>query len=190
MGLGPELPSQTARGAMMSRNILKLEKDLQARLWSHLLPKDTEKEQAAFLFCRTVPGNGDLVFEAIDHVLLSPADFAAQYNDYIELADKARIALIKRAHGLNSSLVEIHSHPGPWPAAFSLSDRNGLRETVPHMRWRLKKRPYMAIVVAPSGYDALVWNGDVKIPEALAGIEVGGHLMRPTNASLEGWNDE
>ena len=175
---------------MISRNILKLEKDLQTHLWSHLLPKDTKKEQAAFLFCTTVSDDDSLVFEAMDHALLSPTDFAAQYCDYIELTDETRISLIKRAHNLNASLVEMRSHPGPWPAAFSFSDRNGLRETVPHMRWRLRKRPYMAIVVAPSGYDALVWNGDAKIPEALAGIEVGGHLMHPTNASLEGWNDE
>ena len=156
---------------MISRNTLKLDSDFQAQLWSHLLPKDTKKEQAAFLFCRTFSANDELVFEAIDYALLSPTDFAAQYSDYIELTDETRISLIKRAHNLDASLVEMHSHPGPWPAAFSFSDRNGLRETVPHMRWRLKKRPYMAIVVAPSGYDALVWNGDAKIPEALAGFD-------------------
>ena len=86
--------------------------------------------------------------------------------DYFELTDEARIGLIKRAHVLQASLAEFHSHLSPWPAAFSLSDRMGLKETVPHMRWRLKRRPYLAVVVAPSGFDALVWSRDPKISGA------------------------
>lgn len=171
-------------------NVLKLSEDLQGRLWSHLLPEKTMREQAAFLFCRTVAENGGLVFEVVDQNFLGPSDFAAQHSDYFELTDESRIGLIKRAHVLGASLAEFHSHPGPWPAAFSLPDRIGLKETVPHMRWRLKKRPYLAVVVAPSGFDALVWSRDPRIPESLAGIDVDGALMTPTNASLEGWNDE
>ena len=171
-------------------NTLKLGTDLRDILWSHLLPRHTKREQAAFLFCRTDTADNGLVFDAVDQVFLDESDFAAQYTDYIELTDEARIGLIKRAHVLGASLAEFHSHPGPWPASFSLSDRMGLKETVPHMRWRLKKRPYLAVVVAPSGFDALVWSRDAGIPEPLAGIEVDGALMRPTNASLEGWADE
>jgi len=170
-------------------NRLNLSADLHDRLWSHLLPKTTKREQAAFLFCRTEVLGADLTFEPVDHVLLSEAYFAAQYTDYMELTDEARIGLIKRAHALKASLVEFHSHPGPWPAAFSLSDRAGLQETVPHMRWRLKKRPYLAIVVAPSGFDALVWRDGGKFPESLAAIDVEGTAMTPTNASLEGWDN-
>ena len=137
-------------------NILKLEKDLQGRLWSHLLREDTVREQAAFLFCMTEPADNGLTFVVVDQAFLGPDDFFAQHADYLELTDEARIRLIKRAHALGASLAELHSHPGPWPAAFSLSDRMGLKETVPHMRWRLKRRPYLAVVVAPSGFDALV----------------------------------
>ncbi|MCG8594176.1 MAG: Mov34/MPN/PAD-1 family protein [Kiloniellales bacterium] len=171
-------------------HILKLTDDDHTRLWSHLLPQNTGNEQAAFLFCRTAQDNGGIVFEAVDHALFSPSDFAAQYDDYIELTDEARIGLIKRAHHSETALAELHSHPGPWPAAFSRSDRMGLRETVPHMRWRLKHRPYLAIVVAPSGFDALVWSQNANIPEPLAGIDVEGTLMTPTNNSLEGWGNE
>jgi proteasome lid subunit RPN8/RPN11 len=171
-------------------NILKLAASDHVRLWSHLLPETTRNEQAAFLFCKTAQVNGGLVFEAVDHVLLGPSDFAAQYADYIELSDEARIRLIKSAHHSGTSLAELHSHPGPWPAAFSISDRMGLKETVPHMRWRLKQRPYLAIVVAPSGFDALVWAQNAAIPEPLTGIDVDGTLMVPTNNSLEGWADE
>ncbi len=171
-------------------NILKLDKDLQGRLWSHLLPRDTEREQAAFLFCTTEPADNGLTFVAVDHAFLGPDDFVAQYTDYVELTDETRIRLIKRAHVLGSSLTEFHSHPGPWPAAFSLSDRIGLKETVPHMRWRLQKRPYLAVVVAPSGFDALVWSSDGRIPEPLARIDIGGEFMTPTNFSLRGWDDD
>ena len=170
-------------------HVLKLTGDDHAHLWSHLLPDDTRNEQAAFLFCRTARNLDGLVFEAVDHALLGPADFAAQFEDYIELTDAARIGLIKRAHRSETALAELHSHPGPWPAAFSLSDRKGLRETVPHMRWRLKRRPYLAIVVAPSGFDALVWSQDANVPKPLSGIDVDGTFMTPTNNSLEGWCD-
>lgn len=171
-------------------NILKLASGDRERLWSHLLPETTRNEQAAFLFCKTEQANGGLVFQAVDQALLDPSDFRNQYEDYIELTDDARISLIKRAHHSGTSLVELHSHPGPWPAAFSLSDKAGLKETVPHMRWRLRNRPYLAIVVAPSGFDALVWPQDAKAPEPLFGVDVDGTVISPTNNSLEGWCDE
>ena len=58
------------------------------------------------------------------------------------------------------------------------------------MRWRLKRRPYIAIVVAPSGFDALVWYGDDTEPKSLAGIEVDDTLLTPTNITIGGWNED
>lgn len=171
-------------------NILKLSKEFQGLLWSHLLCQDTMCEQAAFLFCRTESADNGIVFEPVDQAFLSSHDFIAQHSNYLELADETKIKLIKRAHVLGTSLAEFHSHPGPWPAAFSLSDRMGLKETVPHMRWRLQQRPYLAVVVAPSGFDALVWSHNARIPEPLVGIDIDGTFMKPTNASLGGWNDD
>ncbi len=173
----------------MTATTLHLTTELHAALWAHLLPEESRQEQAAFLFCRTVRHGDDAALEVIDTAFLQSADFAAQYGDYIELTDACRISLIKRAHALGAALAEFHSHPGPWPAAFSPSDRSGLRETVPHMRWRLPRRPYLAVVAAPSGFDALFWPDGAEQPEPLAGIRVGTDLHLPTNASLEGWND-
>ncbi len=51
----------------------------------------------------------------------------------------------------------------------------------------LKKRPYLAIVVARSGFDALVWLDNPKRPQQLDGILAGDRLLRPTNKSLGGW---
>ena len=172
----------------MTRTLI-LTPELHHALWSHLLPADSHREQAAFLFCKVAQHDDGLVFEAIDAEFLRADDFAAQYSDYIELTDGCRIRLIKRAHNLGAALAEFHSHPGPWPAAFSPSDRIGLGETVPHMRWRLPGRPYLAVVVAPDDFDALVWTPDSLLPTALDGIDVGEERFVPTNASLEGWDD-
>lgn len=176
-------------------SILKLSEESYDRLWSHLLPSNTMLEQVAFLFCKTKIQNDKLVFEKIGHRFLDRSNFSVQRSNYLGLTDETLPSLIKRAHELGSSLVELHSHPGPLPAAFSLTDKIGLKETVSHIRWRLRERsgrarPYLAIVVAPSGFDALVWPHDVNIPEPLFGIDVNGMLMTPTNASLEGWDHE
>ena len=129
-----------------------------------------------------------LVFSVLDCHLAGAADLADPSQGYLELADEARAGLIKRAHDLGASLIEMHSHPGPWPAAFSLTDRVGLRETVPHMWWRLKGKPYVALVVAHSGFDALVWLDDRRVPRPLDGLLVGDEQFSPTNNSLEGWS--
>jgi hypothetical protein len=163
---------------------------LHSRLWSHLLPPGGICEQAAFAFCKVRNESGGILFEVIDAALLRPSDFAAQYSDYIEITDECRIGLIKRAHALDAALAEFHSHIGPWTAAFSWSDRKGLRETVPHMKWRLIGKPYLAVVVAESGFDALAWPADSLAPSPLAAIRAGAKLYHPTNASLSGWEDE
>lgn len=169
------------------RTVLRLPEGVHGRLWNHLLPQDADREEAAFLFLEPVASNERLLFEYIDEELLSACDFASQEDDYLELSSEARARLIKRAHDLNACVAEMHSHPFPWPAEFSVADRIGLRETVPNMFWRLKNRPYLAIVVAPSGFDALVWLDSPHAPHPLSGIIAGNQLLHPTNLSLGGW---
>ena len=170
--------------------VLNLGSALHDDLQAHLLPQGSSREQAAFLLCTSTTHGLRTEFDVLEAVLLQHNSFVAQEDDYLELADEARIALIKRGHALGACLVELHSHPAPWPAAFSRVDRRGLSETVPHMRWRMKGRPYIAIVVAPGSFDALVWHDDTGVPEPLDGIQVGETLLAPTNRSLEGWGDE
>lgn len=166
--------------------ILDIPESLFDELLTHLLPPDAEKEEAAFLFARPTHDDHD-VFEVVDSKKLSSADFESQQDDYLELADETRAKLIKHAHDLDASLVEMHSHPGPFPAAFSWADRRGLSDTVPYMWWRLKKRPYFAIVVAPSGFDALVWRTDPNLAQPIDAIRAGPRLLHPTKNSLGGW---
>jgi hypothetical protein len=169
------------------RAVLKLPDRLFEELLEHLLPPHAQREEAAFLFVQTHRTAESVQFEVLETSKLAPSDFEDQAGDYLELTDQTRSVLIKRAHDLGAALVEMHSHPGPWPASFSLADRDGLRETVPHMWWRLPKRPYLAIVVARTGFDALLWLDNPTIPQALGGLLAGDRLLRPTNQSLEDW---
>lgn len=169
------------------KTLLKLPDGLFSDLTGHLLPQGSMREEAAFLFVQANRHDDHVSFEVIESAKLTANEFSSQLDDYLELADETRARLIKQAHDLGASLVEMHSHPGPFPAAFSYADRMGLRETVPHMWWRLKKRPYLAIVVAETGFDALVWLENPKIPQQLDGLLADDRLLRPTNNSLKRW---
>lgn len=171
------------------RIVLKLPDGMYEDLLGHLLPSDSTYEQAAFLFVVPHQTGDAVVFNTIDSTKLVADDFELQAIDYLELADSARARLIKRAHDLDASLVEMHSHPRPWNAAFSPSDLLGLSETVPHMWWRLKKRPYAAIVVAPSGFDAMVWLESPESPRALDCLAAGARMLRPTNLTIRLGNE-
>jgi len=168
--------------------LLKLPEGLFEDLIEHLLPRrQYAREEAAFLFVSTSRSSERVVFDVLESVNLRASDFAQQEGDYLELADDSRARLIKRAHDLGASLVEIHSHPGSSTAGFSYADRLGLSETVPHMWWRLPRRPYLALVVTTGGFDALVWLDDPRVPRQLDGLLAGSRLLRPTNKSLAGW---
>jgi hypothetical protein len=167
--------------------ILTLGADLHADVMEHLLQPKSDQEQAAFLFAREDRAGEQLSFEVIEAAKLAPSDFVTQEGYYLEMTDETSARVIKRAHDLGASLVEMHSHLDSWPAGFSLSDRMGLKETVSHMWWRLKGRPYLAIVVAPTSFDALLWLDNPHVPQALDGVFTGGRFLRPTNNSLNGW---
>jgi hypothetical protein len=168
-------------------SVLKLPPGLFEELLEHLLPARGRHEQAAFLFVTMNRLADHVSFDVLETTKLHAVDYETQATDYLELKDETRAQLIKRAHDLGASLVEMHSHPGPWPAAFSLADRMGLNETVPHMWWRLPKRPYLAIVVARTGFDALLWLDNPKMPRPLGCLLAGDRLLRPTNYSLGDW---
>lgn len=170
------------------RIVLRLPESVYPELLSHLLPRGSTREEAAFLFLRPETAEHGLLLHHVDHQLLEADDFESQEDDYLELTSETRAKLIKRAHDLRASLAEFHSHPFPFPAEFSLADRIGLRETVPHMFWRLQKRPYLAVVVAPTGFDALAWVDNPITPKPLSGVLSGDTVLRPTNRSLGGWD--
>lgn len=157
-----------------------------ASLWEHLLPVGATTESAAFIFARVEETPQALTLRAQDFMLVGADGFKVQDNDYIELSDECRIAVIKRAHQTNTALIELHSHPfdSPWAPAFSFADMAGFRETVPHLWWRLPNRPYGAIVVAPNGLDSLVWTRSPHAPSCLTALRVDGKTLLPTGMTL------
>ena len=129
-------------------------------IWNHLLPEPLEQEAAGFLFVRRDPEPNELRFNPIDWYPVPPNEYSVRTDFHFELTDQARGYVVKRAHDLDASVVEFHSHGGPWPACFSDSDLVGLREFVPHMLWRLRGKPYMAIVVTNRDFDGLGLDRD------------------------------
>jgi len=112
------------------------------------------------------------------------AGFDIQLPWHLALADDERARVIKWAHDLSAALVEVHVHRGNWPAQFSPTDLTGLYEFVPHVMWRLKHRPYTAIVTSKAGLDALGWFDGPERPERLDEVSVGGGIrLRPTGLS-------
>ena len=169
------------------KTILEISAQTYAELRAHLLPPGGEQEEAAFLFVDATKEVNAWRFRLREMAKLGPEDFVAQHADYLELADSTRARLIKRAHDLGASLIEVHSHVGPWRAAFSYSDIRGLKETVPNLWWRLKGRPYVAIVVSQLSIDALAWVDSAETPVPLDEIQAGSEVIRPTHTAWEEW---
>lgn len=152
---------------------LVIEPSVKQRVWEHLIPRPHMVEEAAFLFA-SVEGSGNCIQLFVHEVLLlQKEDLSFQSSMHIELADEVRGRVIRRAHETKSVLIELHSHVGNWPVGFSVSDRTGFNEWVPHVRWRLKDRPYGAIVVGSQGMDGLYWdeNGLARIDQVRFGSE-------------------
>lgn len=162
---------------MNQRVLLELPGRTYGQLRAHLLQPDSHVEQAAFGFAERRQDQGRDIFRLIEWMAVPPEGFAVQTAYHFELTDEMRGSVIKRAHDLRACLVEFHCHTGRWPAAFSSSDRAGFLEFVPHVLWRLKGRPYLAVVVSDSGRDGLVWLEDVRCPGRLGGLLVHGRIL-------------
>lgn len=171
---------------MTARNLLILPAAVRDELWAHLLRGQSTPEEAAFVFATREPDRGDDQYRYLEWFPVPSEGFATRSPVHFELTDEVRARAIKRAHDLGASLVEFHSHTGPWPAAFSPTDIAGFREFVPHVWWRLKGRPYIAVVVAPSGFDAGLWVTGPEAVTGLDGIVTESELLRPSG--LTNWN--
>jgi hypothetical protein len=163
---------------------LDLPVGLREKLWSHLLQSDVE--QVAFVFAAVKAESDDTVLTTQNHYLAQPCDFEIHSEFHVELTDEARSRIIKHAWDTGATPVELHSHPGDvWGAMFSPSDMYGFAEFVPHCRWRLRGRPYLAIVVSPAGADALAWIDKSGRPVGLTAIRVAGEPVAvPTNQTI------
>lgn len=110
--------------------------------------------------------------------------FESRSDFHLVLRDDVRAAIIKWAWDGRASLVEAHSHR-LGEAQFSWSDLLGLEEWVPHLWWRLRGRPYGAIVVDGGTLDALAWIEAADVPEQVATLEIAGKRpIRTTGRTL------
>jgi hypothetical protein len=171
----------------MSTFSLNIPPDQHRRLVRHLLPRHRKTEEAAFLFCRALQTDAGTEFHFLNLHLVPPSEFNYKSLYGIELTDRCRASVIKRAHDLNASLLELHSHPRSAVVEFSPSDRGGFAEFVPHVWWRLKQRPYAAIVVGPSGFDSLTWVSNPERPDGVLDLQIGVDRLKPTGLTLENW---
>lgn len=160
--------------------VLSLTTNLHEELLTHLL--HPEDEQVAFLFTHP-PVLGEPLRVA-EIIALSGDDFDHQSAYHVALADELRGVVILRASQLGGCMVEAHSHVHGDPASFSRSDLAGFRDWVPHVRWRLGARAYIALVFAEHSFDALVWEEEHHRASGLAGIAVDGEIVRPTGITL------
>ncbi len=160
---------------------LELTQELHDQLWGHLL-RGVE-EQVAFIFAEADGDDNGVVFRGREAYLVPPSELLVQTPYHLTLTDRAQARVIKMAWDKGLALLELHSHRGVIrPAEFSPSDLLGLDEFVPHVRWRLRGRPYLAIVVGLSDFDALVWRNGA--PEGLEHLRIGDRVVRPTCLSL------
>jgi len=169
---------------MTRRVLLNLPPDVREAIWQHLLPRRTRPlEEVAFIFARTEKTNDTTTFDFAEWYPVGRKGFLSRSGYHFELTDEARGGAIKRAHDLGASLVEAHSHIVPGVACFSQSDILGFREFVPHVWWRLRSRPYLALVVSRSGFDGLAWFDSPNIPQYLDGITSDGKFLYSSKAT-------
>ena len=173
----------------MSKIMINISGNIHKALWAHLLPHNFSTEEAAFMFVRKENVKNSAVFSYIDWYPVPPEGFLSRSQYHFELTDATRAAIIKKAHDLDASLVELHSHEDGLPVKFSLTDFLGFDEFVPHVWWRLKAKPYMAVVISRSGLDGLVWIKSPNDPQCLNGIIVDKKALKTTGHSLKWRND-
>lgn len=152
---------------------------------AHLLPAKKDEEEAAFLFVSVVEEADQMVLACLDWWKMSEDDFESRSAYHFELKPEVNAAVIKHAHDLNATVVEFHSHINQDHVRFSPTDWRGFLEFVPHVRWRLQGKPYVAVVVSGDNFDALVWRGESDTPSGLHAIQVGVQQYKPTNNSLK-----
>ena len=110
-------------------------------------------------------------------------EYKSRYH--IELKDGIRPKIIKMAADSDTSIIEIHSHPFAEQARFSYSDFSGFKEFVPHLFWRLKNKPYAAIVFSKNDFDSLAWMETPNIPEQTTELLIDEKHLFPNCLSLK-----
>lgn len=163
--------------------ILSIDKHHYKHIRKYLL--QNHLEQVCFLFYNAIWDDRALNLSVVDYYLAIPQDYTYQSAFHIELNDACQAKIIKKAWDQQLSLGEIHSHPTSYKAYFSSSDISGFKEFVPHVWWRLKKGPYIAIILSQRDVDAIAWVKDPEAHEQVKEIRMGSDIVYPSNNTIK-----
>lgn len=120
-----------------------------------------------------------------------PAEgFEYQSAYHVTLTDEMKTEVIRWAWNARACLVEAHSHGNFGRAKFSPSDLWGFRDWVPHLFWRLRGRPYAALVTTGDSFDALAWVEAADQPEQVDRIELDGIALMATARTLTEFGED
>jgi hypothetical protein len=161
--------------------VVSISRELHTRLREDLRPP----VEGAGFFLAEYQERGR-VFKLEEWRVVPSSGFESRSRYHLVLADDVRAAMIKWAWDSGACLVEAHSHhTDDGPACFSPSDMYGLREWVPHLWWRLRARPYAAIVIDGETFDSLAWIDAADRPEQVTSLEVEGlESIRATERTM------
>lgn len=113
---------------------------------------------------------------------ITPDGYAVQNNYHVSLTDEAAGDIIRWAWATDACLVEAHSHRHQ-PAEFSPSDIYGFSDWVPHLYWRLARRPYAALVIAGPTIDGLAWIEGADRPEPIERVQLTDRVVHFTGTT-------
>ena len=169
----------------MRQVVLSASEDLYQRIVGHLIERQGDIESFAFAFAKKLQQpNGNEEFACVDVMLIPPDQVEHDSQYHSVMSDAILSDVFKKAHELNASIVEFHTHLGPFPAEFSDTDWEGTEEIARHALWRLRGNPYIAVVVTSAEFDGVIWTTDRDEPAQLDGISIDGRLLEPTGLSL------
>lgn len=154
--------------------------DLYGVFGRHLIMR---AEQVGFFLADWQPE--ERCFALCDWWAVPPEGLEYQSDFHVALTDDIRVGAIKWAWDSGTCLVEAHSH-GKWGTAkFSPSDLWGFGEWVPHVWWRLRGRPYAALVTAGDKFDGVAWIDGPKAVEPIESLEIeDGDTLLATGRTL------
>lgn len=134
-------------------------------------------EDGAFCLLREGRGSRSRRLVALDPILPPPGAWESQGSDHLRPSARWISAAISQAHREGAGLLFVHSHPNPaFPAGLSLTDRDAFAALGP-MLAEVLDGPVGTAVVHPSGWSAVVWDGD-HISEVERVVAVGRSLRQ------------
>jgi hypothetical protein len=116
---------------------------------------------------------------------MSDDEYEVLTDYHVSLTDDVRSRVIKWAWDAGKCLIETHSHGTRGIARFSTSDLYGFEEWVPHIFWRLRGRPYAALVTTDESIDGWAWTTTAAYPEQVNSLIMGGEATATSRASME-----